>query len=174
MLLVSQASVILLMSGGGVPPPREGVCSQGVPDPGGSAPRGSVLWGVCSQGVCSGRGCLVETAPRDGYCCGRYASYWNAFMFCLFSHWIESVVKTNGAYWKLNITLGCDYFQKQTSHITKTRLHYHEYMCYCCYQHGKIPQKKTTFTYFHTSRQVHICTPGLQLLVFCACVTCRN
>ena len=30
-------------------------------------------------GVCSG-GCLVET-PRDGYCCGRYASYWNAFLF---------------------------------------------------------------------------------------------
>ena len=32
-------------------------------------------WGACSQG-----GCLVET-PRDGYCCGRYASYWNAFLF---------------------------------------------------------------------------------------------
>ena len=25
-------------------------------------------------------GCLVET-PHDGYCCGRYASYWNAFLF---------------------------------------------------------------------------------------------
>ena len=25
-------------------------------------------------------GCLVETPP-DGYCCGRYASYWNAFLF---------------------------------------------------------------------------------------------
>ena len=22
----------------------------------------------------------MET-PRDGYCCGRYASYWNAFLF---------------------------------------------------------------------------------------------
>ena len=26
--------------------------------------------------------CLVETPlPPDGYCCGRYASYWNAFLF---------------------------------------------------------------------------------------------
>ena len=41
-----------------------GACSRGV-----SAPRG----------VCSGVG-GVET-PRDGYCCGRYASYWNAFLF---------------------------------------------------------------------------------------------
>ena len=23
--------------------------------------------------------------PADGYCCGRYASYWNAFLFCFFS-----------------------------------------------------------------------------------------
>ena len=54
---------------------------------GGSAPRGS---------VCSG-GCLVQGGLlpggwypsmhwgrppwRDGYCCGRYASYWNAFLF---------------------------------------------------------------------------------------------
>ena len=49
--------------------------------------------------------------------------------FCLFSHWIESIVKTNGTYWKLNITLWCDFFPKQTPHITKTRLHFHEYIC---------------------------------------------
>ena len=55
----------------------EGVCSRGV-----SAPEG-----VCSAGaVCSG-GCLLctEVAPpppgRDDYCCGRYASYWNAFLY---------------------------------------------------------------------------------------------
>ena len=24
------------------------------------------------------------TPPADGYCCGRYASYWNAFLFCHF------------------------------------------------------------------------------------------
>ena len=73
-VIFSQASVILL-TGGGVSAPR-GVCSWGV-----SAPRGCVcsrgcllLGGFCSQG-----GCLVET-PRDGHCCGRYASYWNAFL----------------------------------------------------------------------------------------------
>ena len=26
-------------------------------------------------------GGLVETPPPDGYCCGQYASYWNAFLF---------------------------------------------------------------------------------------------
>ena len=48
-----------------------GTCSRwGVPAPGGCPLPG---------GVCSGVG-VVET-PRDGYCCGRYASYWNAFLF---------------------------------------------------------------------------------------------
>ena len=63
------------------------VCSQGVPAPGGSAPRGvpapkgvPAPGGACSWwGACSGE-CLVET-PRDGHCCGPYASYWNAFLF---------------------------------------------------------------------------------------------
>ena len=67
------------------------VCPQG-----GACSRGRLLWGsawseggVCSLGgVCSGG--LVgipaynesDTSPRrDGYCCGRYASYWNAFLF---------------------------------------------------------------------------------------------
>ena len=60
---------------------------------GGSAPRVGLLPGeVSSQGgACSGWGCLlcggeggVETPPKaDGYCCGRYASYWNAFLFTL-------------------------------------------------------------------------------------------
>ena len=49
-------------------------CSRGVCSQGGSAPGG----GACSGGVC------VETPPKaDGYCCGRYASYWNAFLFTL-------------------------------------------------------------------------------------------
>ena len=51
-VIFSQASVILLT--GGVP-----------------APWGCLVWS---------RGCLVEP-PRDGHSCGRYASYWNAFLF---------------------------------------------------------------------------------------------
>ena len=49
-----------------------GVLLRGVPARGGSA-----LGGVCSRGV--------ET-PQSGqlaYCCGRYASYWNAFLLNL-------------------------------------------------------------------------------------------
>ena len=51
-----------------------GVClsTGGVPGPG-----GCLLWG----GACSGGRCLVEKPPLDGYCCGRYASYWNVFLF---------------------------------------------------------------------------------------------
>ena len=52
---------------------------------GGSAPGGGVPGlggGAWSGGGCLvPGGCVVET-PRDGYCCGRYASYWNAFLFC--------------------------------------------------------------------------------------------
>ena len=68
--------------GGGVPGP--GVCLL---------LRGCLVRGVSALGggVCSG-GCLLcwvgipactEADPpqRDGYCCGRYASYWNAFLF---------------------------------------------------------------------------------------------
>ena len=60
---------------------------------GGSWSRGCLVGGgacsrgVCSQGVCSQGGWLVsqhalrQTPPgRDGYCCGWYASYWNAFL----------------------------------------------------------------------------------------------
>ena len=71
-----------------------GVCDSvhgGVPGRGVPAPRGVpglerclVLGGGCLlQGGAALGGCLVET-PRDGYCRGRYASYWNAFLFLVF------------------------------------------------------------------------------------------
>ena len=56
------------LGGGVVPAPR------GVP-----APAGCLLWG---RGACSGGG-VGGDPPADGYCCGRYASYWNAFLFIL-------------------------------------------------------------------------------------------
>ena len=39
--------------------------TEGVPVPGGPGPGG----------------CLLQEGVPDGYCCGRYASYWNAFLF---------------------------------------------------------------------------------------------
>ena len=62
-------------SGGGV------VCLVwGVPGPGrGVSGLRGCAW---SRGVPAPRG--VWRPPRDGYCCGRYASYWNAFLFYLF------------------------------------------------------------------------------------------
>ena len=44
-------------------------------------------WGSAPRGVPAPRGALGGP-PRDGYCCGRYASYWNAFLF-------KPVVKEN-------------------------------------------------------------------------------
>ena len=63
-----------------------------VPGLGVSAPRG-LVWGGLVAGGCawaggSAPGGLVSQYPlrqtppgRDGYCCGRYASHWNAFLF---------------------------------------------------------------------------------------------
>ena len=69
---------------------REGIPSPGgggIPGPGGClvlgcvpGPRGAWF----RMGCLVPGGCLVET-PTDGYCYGRYVSYWNAFLFCVFS-----------------------------------------------------------------------------------------
>ena len=70
------------------------VCSRGVPGPGGClVPGGSAWsWGGClvlggsAPGGTWSRGCLLQGGawwrPPDGYCCGRYTSYWNAFLLC--------------------------------------------------------------------------------------------
>ena len=53
--------------------------------------QGNIFTPVCHsvhRGIClgpGGWGCLLPGVPGgdppDGYCCGRYASYWNAFLF---------------------------------------------------------------------------------------------
>ena len=47
------------------------------------SPGGCLVWGVCSRR--GGIPACTEADPlppgRDGYCCGRYASHWNAFLF---------------------------------------------------------------------------------------------
>ena len=74
-----------------------GACSWGVPAPGGLPALGE---GACSGGVPAPRGkvpalgvvvLVVETPlPADGYCCGRYVSYWNAFLWKLYSTQAQS------------------------------------------------------------------------------------
>ena len=67
---------------GGMPGPR-GVSAPGVSVPGG----GCLLWGGVpgpgKRGVVVSQHALRQTPGRDGHCCGRYASYWNAFLFCV-------------------------------------------------------------------------------------------
>ena len=60
-----------------------GLLLGGVPTPGGCSPgRSASGGGACSKGGLLWKGGGVETPPKaDGYCCGRYASYWNAFLF---------------------------------------------------------------------------------------------
>ena len=63
--------VCLSTEGEGVPGPGGVPAPGGVPGPGGVPPQVvCLLWGGC---LLPGR-CPVET-PRDGHCCGRYASY---------------------------------------------------------------------------------------------------
>ena len=51
-------------------------CSGGVPGPGGALCGGYLVWGVPGpEGACS------QGGAWDGYCCGWYASHWNAFLF---------------------------------------------------------------------------------------------
>ena len=55
-------------------------------------PRGCLLPGG-GAGLVQGGGipACTEANPhpgRDGYCCGRYASYWNAFLFSLNLKWV--------------------------------------------------------------------------------------
>ena len=44
------------------------------------------------RGMCVSQHALRQTPPRaDGYCCGRYASYWNAFLFvCVSRNSVEN------------------------------------------------------------------------------------
>ena len=90
--------VILSTGGGGVSRPRpRGCLPRGVsrPRPRKCLPGGGVSrprpGGFQAQGVSRPRpgGCVSQHAlrqtppPADGYCCGRYASYWNAFLLLI-------------------------------------------------------------------------------------------
>ena len=88
-----------LVLGGLVP---GGVWSWGVPGPGGSRPRGMTGPGG------SGPGGVPGGDPHpDGNCCGRYASYWNAFLFRI--RYSRTVRKTtlNSAIVQLKIHVQC-------------------------------------------------------------------
>ena len=78
---------------GGLPGPGrgrlvpEGCFGDGVPGPWGDAWSGAVPGPREVPG--SRRGWYPSMhcgrpPRRDGYCCGRYASYWNAFLFLLY------------------------------------------------------------------------------------------
>ena len=99
-VIFSQASVILLTGGGSAPggvlPPGGCVCSgecllpRGVSAPGGWA-------GGDPPGADTPHG--RKQPPQDGYCCGRYASYWNTFLVSFVSGQHQNTGKAN-KFWR--------------------------------------------------------------------------
>ena len=79
---------------------------------------GCFLPGECFlPGGASSGGCLMET-PRDGYCCGRYAFCWNAFLLKYASFYSKHfTLKSNHAKGQLKRILWIVYFHP---HITGT------------------------------------------------------
>ena len=63
---------------------REVVCMAGGMHGGGACIAGGCGRGACmSRGMCGRGACMAGGMPgrRGGHCSGRYASYWNAFLF---------------------------------------------------------------------------------------------
>ena len=70
---------VCLSTGGCLVPGRGGPWSRGVWSWGGTwSGGGCLVWGGLIPGGASWRD------PPNGHCCGRYASYWNAFLFFSF------------------------------------------------------------------------------------------
>ena len=68
-------------------------------------------WGGSGPGWVRGpRGGGDPPLPEDGYCCGRYASYWNAFLFLkalgMYGWWDDSPLKRAWEYFEFDFELG--------------------------------------------------------------------
>ena len=114
-VIFSQASVILFTGGVCMVPEGAwsgGAWSRGVPGPGGPSPGGMGAWSW---------GGLVET-PRDGCCCGRYASYWNAFLLSLILRSLHSVAAW--FYVLTDITIRQRYNQRKVTRTNTRNLKY--------------------------------------------------
>ena len=59
----------------------QGMFAPGVPAPGGECllPGGSSPWYIDHSLIVTR--VVTRPPPHDGYCCGRYASYWNAYLY---------------------------------------------------------------------------------------------
>ena len=109
----------------GVPGP------EGVPGPGGSAPRGCLVggclvWRGCSWGGAGIPACTEADLPppgRDGYCCGRYASHWNAFFLHMQSiqFFLSSVWAGGGGSSSFTQCIKLPLIQSQTARSTSSR-----------------------------------------------------
>ena len=77
-VMFSQASVIMFTGGGCMPSMHWGRHPPGRHPLGRHSPGQTPPWADTSPGQTSPPG---KHPPPDGYCSGRYASYWNAFLY---------------------------------------------------------------------------------------------
>ena len=94
------------------PTPRGEVEGSGLgggspgPHPGGKLRE--LAWGVGVSRPTSGGGipaCTKADPPADEYCCRRYASYWNAFLFSIFLHVRSKLAKKHGHFFQHRINI---------------------------------------------------------------------
>ena len=92
---------------GGFPGPGLGFPGSG---PGGCPGPGSGGGGAPGPGVCVCvcvcvciPACTWRHPPADGYCCGRYASYWNAFLFLMLFNFLLNCKMIWTGFWTSKI-----------------------------------------------------------------------
>ena len=64
----------------GIPPPRRADTPLGADTPPEQTPLQEQTPPI-PTGEDTPQGADTPSSPRDGHCCGRYASYWNAFLY---------------------------------------------------------------------------------------------
>ena len=66
----------------------------------------------------------MEIPPRDGYCCGQYASYWNAFLFlCAIAIQKMDCVDVKDTVHTVRFLSVCDLFVWVMSHMNRFQTH---------------------------------------------------
>ena len=126
----------------------EGDLARGVSALGGACSTGCLLWEGLSApgwGVSAPGG--LWRPPHDGYCCGQYISYWNAFLFIMYfavsesSHlvfnWKAFYLRTTKMLrWRLYFcTYKCDQARNKCQHCLEFRVQFRVEPCMFFWQH---------------------------------------
>ena len=154
-VIFSQACVILFTGGclvpGGLVPGGPGL---GVHGPGSAWSRGYLV-----PGGVSGPGGAWWRPPRDSYCCGQYASYWNAFLFFLGFGGNHSNFRLGASFWRMrNLWWKLDYPKMSIDHplqfhrnISVMKWSWYRYASLHCRNKKNLPNSISFFKTFKFS-----------------------